>query len=295
MITPQTIALVQSLLNRKRGASLVVDGIHGSKTDGALESLLPTTPTYLRALPILLPNMHVDNNGDPHWGLFARHLGIGVGLGFGLSPRGVPGDFLPVGVMMHHTGGPAGRMQVPYDRFAKGSKRLVGPICHFTASRNGTVDCITNGRAHHAGRGNSHRLWLMEHGYEVGQTRNAMTDTRDVPGLDDMNGNSHFYGIEMDHTGNLDERWDRQEEVGIELAAMYCYAWGWDPSINVIGHKEWTRRKVDPCLDMYMFRQHCEDELTHHETARWEIAESEPEHTHMCPHCGSALALTVSL
>jgi N-acetyl-anhydromuramyl-L-alanine amidase AmpD len=88
--------------------------------------------------------------------------------------------------------------------------------------------------------------------------------TRNVPvpgtalnrGLQDTrSGNPFFYGFENENLGNGRDPWPQaQIDTMVEAAAALCRAHCWGPS-RVIGHAEWTSRKIDPAgIDMDVLR-----------------------------------------
>jgi hypothetical protein len=87
-----------------------------------------------------------------------------------------------VGVIMHHTATPE---SAPGDYpslnvVTKGRTGLAGPLCNFGLGRSGTIYCVTEGIAWHAGVG----AWK------------GITD-----------GNGHFLGIEAEHSGDPKHAW----------------------------------------------------------------------------------------
>lgn len=205
---------------------LVSDGIAGPNTQAALGSDY-CSPARFRAVTgaRLAPEGHPDLTGpaDRAWGA-----------------RGVSGTFEPVGVMLHHTAGPM-RDEIPAERMIDGREGLSGPLANFGVSRNGTIDCYTVGRTHSAGSGDERVLSAL-----------IADEPPPAPRDDNTSGNTWFYAIEVDHTGAHEDdraRWLRAAHVAVTL----CRAWGW-PASRVIGHSEWTSRKVDPCVDMDVFR-----------------------------------------
>lgn len=279
----QAIALIQTRLRIEVVPGLVCDGIAGPRTEAAIAHFWQKLGRSREAriddvalLPTLLPGLVVDRHGDPSWGFYARHRGVRLHPeSRGKQVPGVHGAFHPKGVLIHHTAGPAGRVHCPFERFAEGREDLSGPIVQFTTSRDGTGDAITHGRAHHAGKGDAAVLTAMEVGAPAGKLK---------PTEDSIQGNTHLYGIEVDHTGHADEPIGHDQlATTVAIAAMWCQAWGWAPEVHVIGHLEWTRRKRDPVfVSMDVFRGMVRNHI-------YENPLDMRPQAAVCPCCGSTL------
>lgn len=74
----------------------------------------------------------------------------------GWRKRGRPartGSFRPVGVLWHHTGGPAnGGRAYAAGILTQGRNDLPGPLCHLSIDGDGVVYVVAAGRANHAGK-----------------------------------------------------------------------------------------------------------------------------------------------
>jgi hypothetical protein len=151
------------------------------------------------------------------------------------------GDWGPVyGIMIHHTAitGP-GTLDVIYD----GREDLPGPLAHAFAGKGGGIFLTGNGRANHAGKGDDDVL-------------NAVIAESALPTPNENNtdGNTHFYGIEIENLGDGDDPYPPlQYAEAVLWATAICRFHGWT-SKSVIGHKEWTNTKIDPSFDMDTFR-----------------------------------------
>ena len=75
-----------------------------------------------------------------------------------------------------------------------------------------------------------------------------------------MFGNSYFLGIELDNTGEGEAFSEEQLETMERIVLMWLRLHGWGVR-RVIGHKEWTQRKVDPDLDMDVIRNRLSRQL----------------------------------
>ncbi|MEV0281394.1 peptidoglycan-binding protein [Streptomyces sp. NPDC050610] len=148
--------------------------------------------------------------------------------------RNHKGAWGPVnGVIIHHTvtSGTQSSVDLCYD----GYDELPGPLCHGVIDKAGTVHLVGNGRANHAGSGDSSVLNAVVR--ESGLPRPTKNDT---------DGNVRFYGFECINLGDGDDPWPAAQLEAIErVSAAICRAHGWG-SGSVIGHKEWTNTKIDP-------------------------------------------------
>ena len=155
------------------------------------------------------------------------------------------------GVMIHHTAGVGpGVRDVCYD----GTGSLPGPLCHAYAAKTGAVYLIGNGRANHAGTiaMNAHLAVLNE------DREHPRPDTREP-----LDGNVRYYGIEIENRGDGDDPYlNVQYDQAVRWAAALCRAHGWTAD-SVIGHKEATRRKIDPSFSMDAFRAAVAERLAH--------------------------------
>ncbi|MEV4438982.1 peptidoglycan-binding protein [Streptomyces sp. NPDC049577] len=150
--------------------------------------------------------------------------------------RNSKGPWGPVnGVMLHHTAG-TDSVELCYD----GDEELPGPLCIGVLAKDGTVHLVGYGRTNHAGRGSmaTYRAVCAE------------DSTPGSPGPDAVDGNVHFYGFEIENLGDGDDPYpDAQLDAVERVAAAVCRAHGWTAA-SVIGHKEWTSRKIDPSFSM---------------------------------------------
>ncbi|MCX5559983.1 peptidoglycan-binding protein [Streptomyces sp. NBC_00038] len=139
------------------------------------------------------------------------------------------------GVMLHHT---AGTNSVTLCR--TGRSDLPGPLCVAVIAKDGTVHLVGYGRTNHAGLGSKAV-------YDAVRNDTALPSR---PGADAVDGNAHFYGFEIENLGNGRDPYPDAQLTAVEkVAAAVCRAHGWDAD-RVIGHKEWTTRKIDPTFSM---------------------------------------------
>lgn len=154
--------------------------------------------------------------------------------GWRTNNRAGHGAWGPVnGSMVHHTasGDGSGIVELCY----AGRSDLPGPLCHGVIHKDGTVTLVGNGRANHAGAG-------------ALNVYSAVLDELRIPapGADTVDGNAHFYGWECVNLGDGKDPWpDVQLEAMVRVQAAVCEFHGWGAQ-SVIGHLEWTTRKIDP-------------------------------------------------
>ena len=235
-ISQQAIALIQT-----RVGGLIVDGIDGEKTREKVKG------DPFKVFSEITGGMSLDCNGDPDW---AEWLGsFDTVADKTIGEDGVSGSFIPKGVMIHHTAGPKGRERINEDVLRNGRPGIRGPLVQIGISRDGSASFITNGRAQHAGHG-----W-------GGALTFPPEPRKPFPLIDDTYGNSHFIGIEIDNSGQPDDVYPlKQMQRAARIASSICRVWGWGAN-SVLGHKEWTRRKVDPSFDMVVFRESVKEHL----------------------------------
>ncbi|WP_200303737.1 peptidoglycan-binding protein [Streptomyces adelaidensis] len=168
--------------------------------------------------------------------------------GWSTHNRNAVGAWGPAqGVMLHHT---AGSNSVALCR--TGMADLPGPLCVAVIAKDGTVHLVGYGRTNHAGRGSTSAYNAVRNG----------TTLPSRPGADATDGNTHFYGFEIENLGNGRDPYPDAQLAAVEkVAAAVCRAHGWAAS-RVIGHKEWTTRKIDPTFSMASMRTRIAKRLT---------------------------------
>lgn len=142
----------------------------------------------------------------------------------GWEERGRPYTYRPHGVLWHHTAGPEfehSTSRTPSLRTViEGRAGIPGPLSQTLLAPDGTWYVVAAGYANHAGRGS-------------------------YPGID--RGNPELLGVEAEESGDGDWIPVQLEALREGTAAIMDFA-GWE---ILLGHKEWTDRKVDPAgLDM---------------------------------------------
>lgn len=146
------------------------------------------------------------------------------------------GTWTPIGIMVHHTA-----MSVPLSvSAAQINNRFGGPLCNFIVrSHVRQVDCISGGYAYDSGIGSRQVRDEVARG-------TAPIGTAAERGLaDDINGNPFYVDIEVDHPGDGSPLPQEAQDGLLDLLVALCRDTGWSAS-RIIGHKEHTRRKVDP-------------------------------------------------
>lgn len=136
------------------------------------------------------------------------------------------------GIVIHHTAG-RDSLALCYN----GTSSLPGPLCHTHLAKDGTATMTSAGRANHAGT-----FAANAHNAVVNESANHPRPDVSEP----VDGNAHYYGIEIENLGNGTDPYPRvQYDAAVRWTAAICRAHGWTAN-SVIGHKEGTRRKIDP-------------------------------------------------
>jgi uncharacterized coiled-coil protein SlyX len=167
----------------------------------------------------------------------------------GWDTRHRDGPFHPVGVMNHHTANPAPGPAPSLDLVAfTGRPDLKAPLCNFLLDRHGVVHVVASGRANHAGKGRGDVILRAE------TERAPETDATNLSGTEQADGNAAFWGIEWELNGRGEQPTATQWASGVRLNAALCHHYGWTAN-RCIGHREFTRRKVDPEFSMAALRR----------------------------------------
>lgn len=139
-----------------------------------------------------------------------------------------------VGVICHHTAGPAQGNMPSLHIITEGRTDLPGPLSQLGLGRDGTYYVVTAGRANHAGKG----IW------------NGVTT-----------GNSSFIGIEAENTGLPGDDWPPVQMDAYRRGVAALLTRLRQPASMCCGHKEYAQpagRKTDPSFDMHDFRRQVE-------------------------------------
>lgn len=126
----------------------------------------------------------------------------------------------PLGVLMHHTAGPATGSFPSLGVVRDGRPGLLGPLANLGLSRDGAWLTIAAGRAYHAGAGV-------------------------LPWCPRDRGNDFLIGVEAESTGRGD--WTPAQLVSYPRGVAALLRYLELPAARAAGHKEWApARKIDP-------------------------------------------------
>lgn len=168
-----------------------------------------------------------------------RRWGLNVEAAEGWRFRGRPYDFKPRAIIAHHTASNKASGNFGSNNIVtNGREGLPGPLSQFLLGRDGTVRVIAAGYSNHAGYG----------GPKAGIPANM--------------GNTYAIGIEAENNG-IGEPWSaKQLQAYYRLCAALLVWMGTKDVSKVIGHKEWTSRKIDPAgISMNTFRANVQKAL----------------------------------
>lgn len=138
------------------------------------------------------------------------------------------------GVIIHHTAG-SNSLGTVYN----GRPGLPGPLAHSYLGKDGKVIMVGHGRANHAG------LCAVDAFNAV--VNESATHPKPSASSGTLDGNAHFYGIEIENLGNGRDVYPaKQYDAAVRWAAAICRAHGWTAN-SVVGHLETSvEGKVDP-------------------------------------------------
>lgn len=206
------------------------------------------TPLTAAELLVALKAEGVNVVENPGWK--TRNRDVATGKRFG-----------PVhGIVIHHTAG--------VDSLAfciKGSADLPGPLCHTHLSKAGVATMVGHGRANHVGT-------VAENAFSAMVVEAAVHPRPDA--VEPIDGNDRTYGIEIENKGDGKDLYPaKQYDQAVRWASAICRAHGWTAN-SVVGHKEVTRRKVDPSFSMDDFRKAVAERLKN--PASWSPGTTKP-------------------
>ncbi|MBF85858.1 MAG: hypothetical protein CL489_15500 [Acidobacteria bacterium] len=154
----------------------------------------------------------------------------------------------PLGIVVHHTASSKkSKDENVIQMCIRGVNKVPGPLYNFLISGDGTVWALTNEdlKANHAGRGNNSVLDGIVKGIPVkGRATKAGK----------ISANSSLFGVSIINDGLGQAIPDAQYGACVDICAYLCDKYSINPLSGVIGHLEWTSRKVDPTFDMDGFR-----------------------------------------
>ena len=136
--------------------------------------------------------------------------------------------FTPEGLINHHTAGTN-----DYD-----PARLLRK-CNFYISPVGVTYLLAAGYQADTGMGDPNVLMRVRNDQEPLPPQDRYPEDR-------INGNPWFIDIEVGHWGDGSPIPEVQRDELIRVNAAVCDMYGWAPEVKLLGHKEWTRRKIDP-------------------------------------------------
>lgn len=134
------------------------------------------------------------------------------------------------GILCHHTAGAKTLNMPSLHTLVEGRPDLTGPLAHLGLGRDGTFYVIAAGRCNHAGAG----------------TWNGIAE-----------GNTHFLGIEAEHTGLPADPWPQVQMQAYRFGVAAILSYLGRGAQWCAGHKEFALppgRKTDPGFDMAVFR-----------------------------------------
>lgn len=152
--------------------------------------------------------------------------------------------FGPVyGVTIHHTAGVSpGMKSVIYN----GVSGLPGPLAQDFLAKNGTLYVVGHGRCNHAGS--------VTPAVKAAIIAESQPSNERDQGSETVDGNDFLYGLEIENEGDGNDPYPAaQYDVAVRWAAAHLRHHGWSAN-SAWGHKEITRRKIDPSFNMNSFR-----------------------------------------
>lgn len=146
----------------------------------------------------------------------------------------------PTGLLDHHTAPP-----VPYPI------NKLADRCNYTIRHpDGAVVLMNAGIAYDSGNGDRNVLAAVRED----RPAPAPTDTYNLAGLPagtnpGVSGTRWYVDVEVQHLGDGSPLLPALRRSLIVANAALCEALSFDPRYRVIGHREWTKRKIDPRWD----------------------------------------------
>lgn len=158
--------------------------------------------------------------------------------------------FGPVnGVVIHHTAGTSSLGLV-----RTGTTSLPGPLAHAHLAKDGTLTQVSMHRCNHAGS-------IAQNAFDAILAEDTLHPRPTVS--EPVDGNDRLYGIEIENKGDGRDPYPHvQYDQAVRWAAAVCRHYGWTAH-SVVGHKEVTRRKIDPSFSMEAFRIMVAERLAH--------------------------------
>ena len=143
----------------------------------------------------------------------------------------------PVGLLNHHTAGSSILFNYPDPPYWTNSR--LEDSCNITIRPDGVVVVLNAGYAYDSGRGDPKVLERLKRD-------EPPTAPVDFTSADRINGNPHFIDIEVQHKGDGGSIHPPQYRALIATNAVILNHYGWNPWTRLLGHRDWTLRKIDP-------------------------------------------------
>lgn len=196
--------------------------------------------------------------------LKAEGVRVAEHSGWRTRNRNHKGAWGPVnGITIHHTAG-----SNSLGLCVNGTAALPGPLCHTHLAKNALATMVGYGRTNHGGT-------FARNAHDAVVKESAVHPRPDV--AEPVDANARYYGIEIENLGNGKDPYPvAQYDAAVRWAAAICRAHGWSAQ-SVIGHKEGTRRKIDPSFAMNVFRDAVAARLAH--PAGWNPQEDDDMYT----------------
>jgi hypothetical protein len=155
------------------------------------------------------------------------------------------GDYKPVGLLNHHTAGSSVLTNYPNPPYYR--NEALEEKCNLTIRGDGVVVILNAGWAFDSGYGDRKVLAAVGSDTPLSAPSDTYNSSGQPAGSNPgVGGNAWFIDNEVQHLGNGTFIADAQRDALIRSNAAICAHMGWDPATRVIGHREWTTRKVDP-------------------------------------------------
>lgn len=146
----------------------------------------------------------------------------------------------PVGCLDHHTAPP---VPYPIDKLAK--------ACNYSIRHpDGAVVLMNAGIAYDSGNGDRKVLDAVMNDKPAPAPTDTYTSTGSPGGTNPgISGTKWYIDVEVMHLGDGSPLLAPMRRALIVANAALCEYMGWNPLFRVLGHREWTKRKIDPRWD----------------------------------------------
>jgi hypothetical protein len=154
-------------------------------------------------------------------------------------------DYKPIGLLNHHTAGSSILTDYPNPPYY-----LNGSLeekCNLTIRGDGVVVILNAGWAFDSGYGDRKVLSAVGSDTPLPAPSDTYNSSGQPAGSNPgVGGNAWFIDNEVQHLGNGTYIAAAQRDALIRSNAAICAHMGWDPATRLLGHREWTTRKIDP-------------------------------------------------